>query len=134
MASATFFYADRRDVDELLGYLGVGRGTVLRPWPLVVPDRDVARAEIHDHAHVLVVAAAMGEPVLAGEHGAALGSSGASRWLHRMIFESAQRAGVEQIVDLEASPVLFWKPGRCDEGRLVAGRIGTQADQLADLT
>jgi len=127
VTGATHFYADARDTEVLLDFLQVGTLSSLRPWPLIDPAAHLSRPEAGNYAHVLVAADALGDPVFIRKDDAAMTQSTASGVFNRLNLERLARAGVDQIVDLDASPVLFWSPGAFSVTELRVGSLGTQA-------
>lgn len=127
MTSASYFYADWQDTQDLLDYLRVDVGSVLRPWPLKDPAQLVSREEAMLAGRVLVVSEALGEPVFIHKGDIVAMAPTASGVFNRMNLDAARQVGVGSVVDLDASPVLFWTPGPASEAELRVGNIGTQA-------
>ena len=127
MTGASHFYADAEDTDELLDYLRVDAGAGLRPWPLADATHDLSRPDAARSHHVLIVDSELGEPVFVRENDPVLKAPTVSGVFNRRNMNAARRAGVDQIVDLDASPVLLWSPGSVSDTELRIGSIGTQA-------
>ncbi|MDY0829278.1 hypothetical protein SK224_09080 [Microbacterium sp. BG28] len=127
MTGASYFYADAEDTHELLDYLHVGGGALLRPWPLTDNAQPLSRQDAASVRRVLIVESALGAPVFIGANDPALKASTASGVFNRLNMDAAQRAGSDTIVDFDASPVLLWSPGSVSTTQLRVGSIGTQA-------
>jgi len=132
MVAAVHYFATARDQESLLDYLGEPESVTLRPWPVLAPSRaPISRRQALASAQVTVVPAAFGPPSLIRPGDAAMNEPGKAGVFNRLNWQRLSPGGEEGLIDSNASPVLFWRPGLSDDSVLRVSEIGSQADSMS---
>jgi hypothetical protein len=132
MVAAAHYFATENDQEALLDYLGEPTAVTLHPWPLVRSPLDVLlRPSALVTQQVMVVHNALGPPAVIRPGDRAMEEGTKAGIFNRMNWDRLGRASSEGLVDSNASPVLFWQPGKASETRLATSSIGSQADSMA---
>lgn len=132
MVAAVHYFATEHDQKALLEYLGEPTSVTLHPWPVVgsplvvLPRSDALAAQ-----QVMVVHNALGPPVVIRPGDRAMEEGTKAGIFNRMNWDRLRRDSSKGLVDSNASPVLFWQPGKASETLLSTSSIGSQADAMA---
>jgi len=130
VVSATYYYADGDDTEQLLRYVDQSGPVEFRRWfgyqegPTGILTREGAKAA----DRVAISSAAMGSPVLIREENdPALSPTSRAGFFNWRNFQ--QRPSPDQVlIDPNRSPLLYWEPSSVGPGGLKPGSIGSQAD------
>lgn len=80
---------------------------------------------------VMVVHNALGPPVLIGPGDRAMNASTRAGVINQLNWGEFRRDSTERLVDSNASPIVFWQPGKASETLLHASSIGSLAEDMA---
>ena len=135
MAAAVHYFATEDDQEALLDYLDEPNSVTLHPWPVVRSPLDVLRrSDALVTQQVMVVHNALGPPVVIRPGDPAMEEGTKAGIFNRINWDRLGRASSEGLVDSNASPVLFWQPGKASETLLATSSIGSQADAMATVS
>jgi hypothetical protein len=131
VVAAVHYFATESDQESLLDYLGEPDRVSLRPWPVLDPaEKALTRRQARAREHVAVVSPAVGPPALVRPGDPAMNEPGRAGLFNRLNWERLSPGDDAGLIDSNASPVLFWKPGRSDDSVLRVSEIGSQADRM----
>lgn len=134
MVAAVHYFATEYDQEALLDYLGEPTSVTLHPWPIVQSPLDVLlRSDALVTQQVMVVHDALGPPVVIRPGDRAM-EEGTKAGIFNRINWDRLRVSNEALVDSNASPVLFWEPGKATETLLTTSSIGSQTDAMTALS
>lgn len=132
MVAAVHYFATEDDQEALLDYLGEPTSVTLHPWPVVrSPLGVLLRSDALVTQQVMVVHNALGPPVVIRPGDRAMEEGTKAGVFNRINWDRQRRASSEGLVDSNASPVLFWQPGRASETLVATSSIGSQAEAMA---
>src|SRR5471030_1146505 len=132
MVAAVHYFATEDDQEALLDYLGEPASITLHPWPVVrLPLGVLLRSDALVTQQAMVVHTALGPPVVIRPGDQAMEEGTKAGIFNRINWDRLWRAPSEGLVDSNASPVLFWQPGKASETLLATSSIGSQADAMA---
>lgn len=135
MATAVHYFATEDDQEALLDYLDEPNSVTLHPWPVVRSPLDVLRrSDALVTQQVMVVHNALGPPVVIRPGDPAMEEGTKAGIFNRINWDRLGRASSEGLVDSNASPVLFWQPGKASERLLATSSIGSQSDAMATVS
>jgi hypothetical protein len=132
MVAAVRYFATEGDQEALLDYVGEPTSATLHPWPgvhsplVVLPRSDALRTQ-----QVMVVHNVLGPPVVIRPGDRAFEEGTKAGIFNRINWGRLRQDPSEGLVDSNASPVLFWQPGKATETLLTTSNIGSQADAMA---
>jgi hypothetical protein len=132
VVAAVHYFATEDDQEALLDYLGEPAFVTLHPWPVVrSPLGVLLRSDALVTPQVMVVHSALGPPVVIRQGDRAMEEGTKAGVFNRINWDRLRLASSEGLVDSNASPVLFWQPGKASVTLLSTSSIGSQADALA---
>ncbi|QGN57493.1 hypothetical protein [Nostocoides sp. HKS02] len=135
MVAAVHYFATESDQWALRDYLGEPTEVTLQPWPVVTsPPLRLARTRAITLGTVMLVHRKLGDPVLIDPDSEAMATSTKSGLFNRLNWERLRPASTERLVDSNASPVLFWRPGLSTAEEIQSSEIGSQADSIAAIS
>lgn len=135
MVAAIHYFATEADQWALLDYLGEPSAITIQPWPVVTfPALYLKRMQVLTFGTVMLVHRRLGDPVLIGPGSAPMAASTKAGLFNRLNWERLRPAATESLVDSNASPVLFWRPGRATAEEIQTSEIGSQADSMAAIS
>lgn len=135
MVSAIYYLATDEDQMALLDYLGEPVKATLHPWWVV--DDPMERLTRHDALRareVMIAVPKLGVPIAIRPGDPALKEPSGAGLFNRLNWDRIQPTDSRGLIDSNASPVLFWRPGMFSEGSIWLSDIGSQADSAASVS
>lgn len=135
MVASISYFATEADQVALLDYLGATAPVTLHPWPVVKEPAEVlSRPEAMGRRHVMIASTEFGDPVLIRPGSDAMKAGGRSGFFNQLNWDRLSPQSDEGLVDSNASPVLFWKPGSVTKQEIWQSEIGSQADSMTAIS
>jgi hypothetical protein len=132
VVAAVRYFATLDDQADLLDYLGEPNSVSLHPWPVVRAPLDVlTRRDAVAAAQVMVIQSDLGPPAAIRPADRAMAEASKAGIFNRINWNRVRRGPRDGLVDSNASPVLFWRPGEVTGSVIRVSDIGSQADAIA---